>query len=215
MVDSVLILGAGRFGRHVAIKFREMGKDVLIIDNAEEMINNVINDVPNAQIGDVTREEVLQSLGVDSFDLCIVAIGSHFGASLEATLLLKEFGAKHVIAKATRDMHAKFLLRSGADQVVYPEKQAAERIAMRFSGEHILDYIELNPELSIVEVPIPKSWMGKTIEEVDVRKKYNLNILAIKRDEHVMAVTDPNYRLSAGEHLFVFGNTKDIMRFSK
>jgi len=215
MVDSVLILGAGRFGRHAAIKFLKMGKEVLIVDNSEEMINNILPDVPNAQIGDATREDVLKSLGVDQFDLCVVAIGSHFGASLETTLLLKEFGAKYVIAKATRDIHSKFLLRSGADQVVYPEKQAAERIAMRFSGEHILDYIELNSELSIIEVPILKEWVGKTIQEINVRKNFNLNILATKLGENVSPVTSPDHVLSAGENLFVFGATESVMRFLK
>ena len=184
-MKSILLIGLGRFGRHVAVKLSEMRHQVMAIDKREERVDAVTNFITNAQIGDSTDEEFLRSLGIRNFDVCIVAIGNDFQSSLETTSLLKELGARLVVSRAARDVHAKFLLRNGADEVVYPEKQLAAWTAIRYSSDHIFDYIELSGGYSIFEVSIPDSWIGKSIAQLDVRRNYNINIMALKRDGNV------------------------------
>ena len=177
---SVLLIGLGRFGRHLAVKLNDLGHDVMAIDDNEERINDVIELVTNAQIGDSTNIHFLKKLGVENYDICIVTISGDFQSSLETTSLLKELGAKKVISRAERDGQAKFLLRNGADEIVYPEKQLAYWTAIRYTSDHILDYIEIDEEHKIFEVAVPKEWLGKSIGEIDIRKKFNINILAIR-----------------------------------
>jgi trk system potassium uptake protein TrkA len=214
-MKSFLLIGLGRFGRHVAQKLDEQGHQVMAIDKEEKRVNNVLSYVTNAQIGDSTDEDFLRSLGVSDFDVCIVAIGDDFQSSLETTSLLKELGGKLVVSRAARDVHAKFLLRNGADQVVYPEKQLAEWTAIRYSSDYIFDYIQLSEEYSIFEIAIPDKWVGKTIGQLDVRKKYNINILAIKDGTTMNPVILPNTILSAGERVLVLGHQKDIKKCFK
>lgn len=180
-MKTVLLIGAGRFGRHAAIQLSKLGHQVMAVDINEERINDIIPFVTGAQIGDSTNEGFLRSLGVKSFDLCIVAISGDFQSSLETTSMLKELGAACVIARAERDVQAKFLLRNGADHVVYPEKEMAKWAAVRFTGNHIHDYTELDERHAIFEVNVPEAWLGKTVGALDVRKKYGINILAVKR----------------------------------
>lgn len=211
-MKSILLIGLGRFGRHVAIKLQELGHEVMAIDNQEHRIDAALPYVTNAQIGDSTDEEFLTSLGVRNFDVCIVAIGDDFQSSLETTSLLKELGAKMVVSRAARDVHAKFLLRNGADEVVYPEKQLAAWTAIRYSSDHIFDYIELSGGYSIFEVSIPDSWIGKSIAQLDVRRNYNINIMALKRDGNVDMNITPDMVLNSDETLLVLGKNKDIQK---
>ena len=169
-MKSILLIGLGRFGRHIAIKLHELHHQVMAIDQVEERVNAVLPYVTNAQIGDSKNEEFLASLGVRNFDLCIVAIGENFQSSLETTSLLKELGAKFVVARASRDVHAKFLLRNGADEIVYPERQLASWTAIRYSSDDILDYIELEGDNAIVEVAVPPSWTGRSVGALDIRR---------------------------------------------
>ena len=155
MMKSVLLIGLGRYGRHIAMKLDELHHQVMAVDIEEKRVNAVLPYVTNAQIGDSTDEEFIESLGVRNFDLCIVAIGDNFQSSLETTSLLKELGASKVVARAARDVHAKFLLKNGADEVVYPEKQLAAWTAIRYTADHILDYVELDSEHAIFELTIP------------------------------------------------------------
>ena len=148
-MKSILVIGLGRFGRHMAKKFSEQNNDVMAIDINEERINNVLSVVTNALIGDATNERFMETIGVRDFDLCVVAIGDNFQSSLETTALLKDLGAKFVLARASRDVHAKFLLRNGADDVIYTEKETAERLAVKYGSDNIFNYIELNDEYSI------------------------------------------------------------------
>ena len=178
-MKSILLIGLGRFGRHIAIKLDELNHQVMAVDNNESRVEAVLPYVRNAQIGDATNEDFIRSLGVRNFDVCIVAIGDNFQSSLETTSLLKELGAKMVVSRAARDVHAKFLLRNGADEVVYPEKQLASWTAIRYSADHIFDYVELDEEHGIFEISIPDAWIGKTVGELDIRKKYNVNIMAV------------------------------------
>ena len=180
-MKSILLIGLGRFGRHIAQELNELGHQVMAIDSNEDRVNAVLSYVTNAQIGDSTSEYFLRSLGVGNFDVCIVTIGGNFQSSLETTSLLKELGAKLVVSRAERDVQAKFLLRNGADEVVYPEKQLAKWAAIRYSSEHILDYIELQDDHAIMEVTIPRNgWIARSVRSIS-EKKYNINILALKK----------------------------------
>ena len=211
-MKSVLLIGLGRFGRHIAYKLNEMNHEVMAVDKNEERVSAVIDYVTSAQIGDCTKREFLQSIGVRNFDICIVAIGDNFQNSLETTSLLEELGAQKVVARAARDVHAKFLLRNGADEVVYPEKQLARWTAIRYSADHILDYIELYGDYAIFEVMVPSNWVNKRIEEVDIRKKFNINILALKNDGNMNFAATPDMMLTKDSTLLVLGQYKDIQR---
>jgi len=211
-MKSILLIGLGRFGKHIAVKLQELNHEVMAIDKNEERVNEVLPYVTNAQIGDSMKEEFLSSLGVGNYDVCIVAIGNDFQGSLETTSLLKELGAKKVVARAARDIQAKFLLRNGADEIVYPEKQLANWTAIRYSSDHIFDYIELNEEYAIFEIEVPKNWVGKTIVEIDIRRKYNINIMGMKRKGKLEMMMAPETRLEADVPLLVLGRHKDIQK---
>ncbi len=204
-MKSVLIIGLGRFGSHIARKLNAMGHEVMAVDSNEERINNVLPFTTSAQIGDSTNRAFLESLGVDSFDACIVAIGDNFQNSLETAYLLKELGAKHVVARASSGVQEKFLLRNGADQVVYPEKQLAAWIAIRCTSDHILDYIEIDGNYSIYELSIPDNWLGKTVGQLDIRKKHGINILGIRNGGHLDLNVTPDSLLSSGSSILVLG----------
>ena len=211
-MKSILLIGLGRFGRHIAIKLDELNHQVMAVDNNESRVEAVLPYVRNAQIGDATNEDFIRSLGVRNFDVCIVAIGDNFQSSLETTSLLKELGAKMVVSRAARDVHAKFLLRNGADEVVYPEKQLATWTAIRYSADHIFDYVELDEEHGIFEISIPDAWIGKTVGELDIRKKYNVNIMALRCN----GVLDMNIAsetlLGDDQTMLVLGNIKNIQK---
>lgn len=211
-MKSILLIGLGRFGRHIAVKLHELHHQVMAVDEIEERVNAVLPYVTNAQIGDSKNEEFLSSLGVRNFDVCIVAIGENFQSSLETTSLLKELGAKFVVARANRDVHAKFLLRNGADEIVYPEKQLANWTAIRYSSDHIFDYIELEGDNAIVEVSVPAGWVGKTVGVLDVRRKYGINLLATKKNHRLNTAITHETQLSADETLLVLGSQRDIQR---
>ena len=213
-MKTVLLIGLGRFGRHIAIKLNELNHQVMAVDKDENKVNAVLPYVTNAQIGDSTSEEFLASIGVRNFDLCIVAIGDNFQSSLETASLLKELGAKKVIARAERDVQAKFLLRNGADDVVYPEKQMAVWTAIRYSSDHILDYIALGDDHAIFEIEVPRNWVGKTIGQLDVRKRYHVNIMAIKQQgKFSMTVITPDTALPADSSILVLGTQRDIQKW--
>lgn len=211
-MKSILLVGLGRFGRHIAEKLNELGHQVMAVDRKEERVDAVVPIVTNAQIGDSTNADFLMSLGIRNFDLCIVAIGDDFQSSLETTSLLKELGAKLVVSRAAGDVQAKFLLRNGADEIVYPERQLANWTAIRYSADHIFDYIELDKDHVIVEVSVPKEWEGRTIGELDVRKHYNLNILALKKDERMNLAITPDTRVSGDYTLLVLGTMKQVQK---
>ena len=206
MMKSILLIGLGRFGRHIAMKLDEFHHQVMAVDIQENRVNAVLPYVTNAQIGDSTNEEFLESLGVRNFDVCIVAIGDNFQSSLETTSLLKELGAKMVVSRAARDVHAKFLLRNGADEIVYPEKQLAAWTAIRYSADHILDYVELDVDHAIFEIQIPADWVGKTIGQLDIRNNHNINIMAFKHDGVMNLGIKSDTRVPEGDTMLVLGS---------
>ena len=211
-MKTILLIGLGRFGRHIAMKLNELNHQVMAIDKDEERVNAVLPFVTNAQIGDSTSEEFLSAIGVRNFDVCIVAIGDNFQSSLETTSLLKELGAKKVISRAARDVHAKFLLKNGADEVVYPEKQLAAWTAIRYSADHILDYIELDEGHAIFEITIPEKWKGKTVGQLDIRNKHNINIMAFKRNGDMNLSVRSNTCIPEDSTMLVLGSLKDVQK---
>ena len=209
-MKSILLIGLGRFGRHIALKLNALNHQVMAIDHNEERVNALLPFVTNAQIGDSTNEEFLAALGVGNYDACIVAIGDNFQNSLETTYLLKELGARKIIARASKEMQEKFLLRNGADEVVYPEKQLAAWTAIRCSSEHILEYIELDNEYAIFEVEIPSDWSGKSILELDIRKKHGINILGVRTNGKLNMNITPNTVFGHGTSVLVLGQEKAV-----
>ena len=214
-MKSILVIGLGRFGRHMAKKFSEQNNDDMAIDINEERINNVLSVVTNALIGDATNEQFMETIGVRDFDLCVVAIGDNFQSSLETTALLKDLGAKFILARASRDVHAKFLLRNGADDVIYTEKETAERLAVKYGSDNIFNYIELNDEYSIYEIAVPSSWLNKSILKVNVRSKYGISILATKQGNNIFPLPKPEHVFTDSESLMILGKNEDVSRFIK
>ena len=212
---TILLIGLGRFGLHIAKKLHELGHEVMAVDVNEERINQAVPYVTDAQIGNSTNEEFLKSLGINNYDLCIVTISDDFQSSLETTSLLKELGAKKVVSRAERDGQAKFLLRNGADEIVYPEKQLASWMAIKYSADNILDYIEIDNEHAIFEVSVPKDWIGKTIGEIDIRKKYGINILGIKDGKKLNVNVTPSQILGLELSLLVIGDYKELKKCFK
>lgn len=211
-MKSILLIGIGRFGKHIAMDLHRLNHQVMVVDDNEERINELLPYVTNAQIGDSTNRDFLESLGVDNFDVCFVAIGKDFQSSLETTCTLKELGAKLVVSRAASDVHAKFLLRNGADEVIYPEKQIAKWASIRYSSDHILDYIELDESHAIFEVSVPKAWVGKSILQLDVRRKYDINIMGIKQGGRMNVSVSPETVLTEDITLLVLGEYKALQK---
>ncbi len=211
-MKSILLIGLGRFGKHMAIQLNRLGHQVMGVDQNEERVNDVIDIVTSAQIGDSTNEEFLRSLGIDNYDVCIVAIGNNFQSSLETTCSLKELGAKLVVSRAERDGQAKFLLRNGADEVVYPEKQVAKWAAIRYSSDHLLGYIELDESHSLFEVTVPTNWIGMSIGQLDIRKKYNITIMGIKKAGKMSVSITPDTVLTKENSLLVLGEYRALQK---
>ena len=211
-MKSILLVGLGRFGRHIAEKLNALNHQVMAVDRREGRVDAILPFVTNAQIGDSTNPDFLTSLGIRNFDFCIVAIGDDFQSSLETTSLLKELGAKLVVSRAASDVHAKFLLKNGADEIIYPEKQLADWVAIRYSADHIFDYIELDNDHAIFEVQVPKEWVGRTVGELDVRKKYNINIMGLKESGRMNLSITPDTGITDSQTMLVLGSMKQIQK---
>ena len=209
-MKNILLIGLGRFGRHIALQLNKLGHEVMAVDSNEERVNEILPIVTNAQIGDSTNTEFLKSLGIGNFDVCIVTIGGNFQNSLETTSLLKELGAKLVVSRAERE--EKFLLRNGADEVIYPEKQVANWAAIRYTADHIRDYIEVDEAHAIFEVEVPKGWIGKTVGELDIRRKYSINIMATKENRKINMAVSPETVLTDKITLLVLGVYKELQK---
>lgn len=214
-MKNVLLIGLGRFGRHAAMKLHDLKHQVMAVDTDEEKVNEVLPYVTSGVIGDGTSEQFIQSLGVRNFDLCIVAIGDNFQSSLETTALLKENGAKFVVSRASRDVHRKFLLHNGADSVVYPERQIASWTAVRYTADHVFDYIQLTDDFSIYETSVPPEWVGRTIVDLRVRQQHQINILAVKYMGKLEPMPAADHVFRKGETIFVMGSNKSLSRFLK
>ena len=211
-MKSILLIGLGRFGHSMAEKLNELDHQVMAIDKNEDRVNEVLPLVTDAQIGDATSEAFLRSLGVDNYDVCFVTIGDDFQSSLETTSLLKELRARKVVSRASSEVHRKFLLRNGADDVVYPEGQLAAWTAIRHTTDHVLDYIALDSEYSIYDLSVPPEWQGKTVGGIDIRKKYNLNLLAVRENGHPSIAVTSDTMLQENQTILVLGKWKDVQK---
>lgn len=211
-MKSVLIIGLGRFGSHLCEDLSKLDNEIMIVDRDEAKLQELLPYVVSAKIGDCTNEKVLKSLGVGNFDICFVCIGNNFQSSLEITSLLKDLGAKYIVSKANRDIHAKFLLRNGADEVIYPDRDIAEKSAVRFSANQVFDYVELGKGFSIYEIaPLPE-WIGRSVLDVNVRAAYNANIIGVKNANGMNLMPGPEYVFCENEHLMVIGHQEDIQK---
>ncbi|QNM04474.1 potassium channel family protein [Qiania dongpingensis] len=209
-MKTVLVIGLGRFGRHMAQKLLEEGNDVLAVEKDEDRADKAASILRDIQIGDATDEQFISSIGINHFDMCVVAVGDNFQSALEITVLLKDMGAKFILARASRDVHRKLLLRNGADHVVYAEREMAERLAIKYGAKNIFDYIELTEEIGIFEIAVPVSWYGKTIIEKSVRTRYHISILATKKKGKIYPLPPSDHRFSGDETLMVMGSENDL-----
>lgn len=213
-MKSVLVIGMGRFGRHLAHKMLELGNDVMIVDKDAAIIEQLSSRFTDSHIGDCTNADIIQALVANDFDLYFVTMGKDFQSSLVITSLLKQYGAKNVIAKSSQDIQQDLLLKLGADEVVYPEREIAEKLAIRYNQKNIFDYIQLSSDYSICEIPIIKEWIHKTIISLDVRKRYNINIIAIKRGDVIHTSPGPDYQFQKDDHIVIVGKTTDIFKLT-
>lgn len=215
-MKSVLVIGMGRFGSNLAYKLLELKNEVVIVDSNAALIDEMASDFVDAHIGDCTNLSTLSSIGVNNFDVCFVCVGENFQSSLEITSNLKDLGAKQIVSKANKDIQAKFLYKIGADEVVYPEKHMAEKTAIRFStSKNILDFIALTPDYAIYEIPVISVWIGRSIAEMDIRRKHNINVLAIKNGEQIIPVPSADYVFSDTDIVVVFGKSADVIKLTQ
>ena len=214
-MKSVLLIGLGVFGTQVAEELNKLGHEVMAVDKDENRVNDAMPLVTDAQIGDSTSVAFLKELGVNNYDLCIVAIGNDFQSSLEITAMLKDLNAKWVVSKAKRDSQARFLINVGADEVIYPERETAERLAIRYNSDSIFDCIELTDEYSIYEISTPPEWVGKTIAGLNVRKAHKVDVIAIKKGETLNPMPGGDYVFQASDLLVVIGKSQDVFRLCR
>ena len=213
-MKSVLVIGLGRFGRHLAKKLLELGNDIMIVDKNEELVEQYASVFTDSLIGDCTNEGVLRSLDLKGFDLIFVTIGHDFQSSLVITSLLKKLGAQHVVANAAQDIQAELLKKIGADEITYPEKEIAEKLAVRYNATNIFDYIPLTGEYSIYEIPILKQWIGQSLAQLEIRKRYHINIVAVKNPSALQPMPDAEYRFQPADHVIVIGKSEDVFKLS-
>ena len=215
-MKSILIIGMGRFGHHLCQNLAALGNDVMVVDQKEEVLEDLLPIVTSAKIGDCTNEAVLKSLGIGNFDICFICIGNNFQNSLEVTSMIKEIGAKYVVSKANRNIHARLLLKNGADEVVYPDRDVAEKVAVRYSANNVFDYTELADGISIYEIkPLPQ-WVGKSIKDSDIRRLYGISVIAVKNpDGHMRFMPGADHVIAGDNHLMVIGKQEDAEKIVK
>ncbi|MCI8370746.1 MAG: TrkA family potassium uptake protein [Clostridia bacterium] len=213
-MKSVLLIGMGQFGQLLGEKLINMGDEVMIVDKDEDVINVLAPKYTGAIIANCMNADNIRSLDVPSYDVCVVTIADDFQSSLEITSVLKDLGAKYVVSKANTDVQRKFLFRVGADEVIYPNRDMAEKLAVKINSQKVYDYIELDSEFSIFEIAVPTKWIGKTIMDANPRAKYELNILTIKKGNKIMPTPTPNTIFEEGDKMVVFGNTEKIIAFT-
>ena len=214
-MKQVLLIGLGRYGQNIAVRLNEMGHQVMAVDKDEKRVNAILDIVTNAQIGDSTDREFLESLGVRNFDYVIIAIAGDFESSIITTVMVKELGAPNVISRASSEIQEQLLKNNGADVVIYPEKTVGIWTANRYVSEHVLDYFDLADGYSIYEISMPDSWVGKTLASMDIRSKYGINILAVRSGEHLNVTMDPNEKFVKSQSLLVLGKSENVHRCFK
>ncbi len=213
-MKSVLLIGMGKFGRTLGERLLHMGDEVMIVDKNEDVIDALAPKYENALIANCMMLDNLKALDVPSFDVCVVTISDDFQASLEITSNLKDLGAKRVISKASTEIQRKFLMRMGADEVIYPDRDIAEKLAVKINSAKVINYIDLDSEYSIFEIALPARWIKKKLVDINPRGKYGMNILSVKRGKEVISSLDGTFVFSEEDQLVVFGNTEKILSFT-
>ncbi|MBQ5607784.1 MAG: TrkA family potassium uptake protein [Oscillospiraceae bacterium] len=206
-MKSYIVIGMGRFGSEAARRLCELGCEVLALDRSSELIQRISNDVTQAVVADVRDKEVLRALGVGELDCGIVAIGDSLGDSVLATMNLKELGVPYVVCKAHDETHRQVLLKLGADKVLIPEQEQANRLARNLSSPNVLDYIELSDAYGIIEVPAPTPWLHKSLKNLNVRANLGVNIIAVKQGEQINVAPGADYTVQPGDVMVVLGDT--------
>lgn len=214
-MKSYLVVGLGRFGAEVARKLCQLGSDVLAMDVSNDLVQQIASDVTHAVVADARDKDVLKALGVRNFDSAVVAIGNDLAASVLTVMNLKELGIPHIVCKAHDETHRQVLMKLGADQVVIPEKEHADRLARSLSSHNVLDYIELSGEYGIIEVPAPRSWAGKTLKELNVRAKLGLNIIAVKNEGSINVSPGADYTVAGNDVIVVLGDAIALEKVQK
>ena len=211
-MKNILLIGVGSFGYHIAQELGKLKVEVLAVDLDEERLRDVSEYLSKTLIGDATDIDFLKTLGVNTFDECLVTIGDDFQASLEAVLNLKELGARRITARASKESQEKILLKTGADVVIYPEKQLARWAALHCGTNSIYDFVELENNYGIYEINVSESWVGKTLAELDLRRKYNISILGYKEGERIKLITHSEFKLKDNIHLLILAKEDDVNR---
>ena len=214
-MKSFVIVGLGRFGTQAATRLCQQGCEVLAIDSRSELVQQISDNVTQAVVADARDKDVLRALDVKDFDCGIVAIGDSLADSVLATMNLKELGVPYIVCKAYDETHRQVLKKLGADRVVIPEKENADRLAMSLASANVLDYIELSEDYGIIEVPVPSPWQEKSLIELNVRAKLGVNILAVKREGHITVSPAADFRLAQGDVLVVLGDTEALEAVQK
>lgn len=209
------VIGLGRFGVSVAENLYKQGYDVMAVDSDEERVQKFSDEVTHVVQADCTDENALKALGIRNFDVVVVAIGEDIQANVMTTLLLKEMGVPYVVAKAKNALHGRMLEKIGADRVVYPERDMGVRIAHNIISRNVMDYIELSPELGVVEVNAPQELIGKTLQQANLRSRFGVNVVAIKRDEEIDVSPKAEDVITAGDILVVIGKTEGVLKLEE
>ena len=212
MKKSVIVIGIGKFGAHLAEKMQALGHDVLIFDRNQSSIERLATRFADAQVGDFTNEDVLRELDIPSYDAVCITIGDDFESSMVTTMLLKRLGARYVVVRARSETECDLLRKVGADEIVYADGDATDKLAMRLGGNNIYDYIQLTDGYAIFEVPVLRAWEGKSIAELDIRRRYKINIVAIKNNNMLDPTPMPDYRFRQGDHIPVIGKSRDVFK---
>ncbi|MBE7088523.1 MAG: TrkA family potassium uptake protein [Clostridiales bacterium] len=215
MRKSILIIGIGRLGSHLAEKMQDLGHDVMLLDRKKETISKMASRFSDVRVADYTDEGVLKSFDIPSFDLCFVTVGDDLEATMVSTVLLKKLGAKYVASRARDEVQCELLKKIGADEVIYADGETADKLAARHNGHNIFDYVELTGGYAIFEIPILKTWVGKTILELDVRRRFKINIVAIKNGSILNPSPMPDYTFAANDHILVIGKSKEVFKLAE
>lgn len=215
MAKQFVVIGCGRFGQSVAIKLAELGSEVMVVDKSEEIIQNISDKVTYAVQADATDEHAIKALGIRNFDVAIVTIGSDIQASILVTLMVKELGVKHIVAKAQNPMHAKVLYKIGANRVVFPEKEMGVKVAKSLVSSNVLDLIDLAPEYSILEISMNDEWVGKSLVDIQMRRRYQISVIAIRRGDELDINVEPDCILLKDDILVVIGHNDDLRKIEK
>lgn len=212
MRKQFAVIGCGRFGTSVAKSIYSLGYDVMAVDKSMEIIQSIKDDVTHAVQADITNEAVLKELGLNNFDTVIIAIGIDLEASILAAITAKEVGVKYLVAKAQNELHAKVLKKIGVNRIIFPERDMGERLASNLVSSNILDYIELSKDYSIMEINALTTWIEKNLKDINIREKYGLNILAIKRGDNITISPNSKFKIKDGDILVAVGHNDNLRK---